>query len=374
MNRIPQLQVCTNCQSKGPFEIDMQTTVYQNYQRITIQEPPNSVSAGNVPRTKDVILLGDLIDKAQPGEEIDVTGIFIHNYETGLNRNFGFPVFCTVIEANNIQKRSGDVISTTIEHAEEQEILRLASQENIFEIIQDSIAPAIYGHTATKAAIALALFGGEERLDTNKLHHRIRGDINVLLLGDPGTAKSQLLKYCQKLAPRAVFTTGRGSTAVGLTAAVKKDSMSGDWALEGGALVLADEGVCLIDEFDKMDDKDRTSIHEAMEQQSISISKAGIVTTLKARCSVIAAANPISGKYQPNKDLRRNVNLTEPILSRFDLIMIVRDIVDQEKDYQLAQFVVESHSKNHPDGPLQENDIQNNNNDDNDNNNDDENE
>ncbi|GAB1220732.1 hypothetical protein ENUP19_0057G0066 [Entamoeba nuttalli] len=348
MNKVPQLQVCTVCQSKGPFSIDVQNTIYQNYQKITIQEPPNSVSAGNVPRTKDVILLGDLIDKAQPGEEIDITGMYVHNYETGLNRNFGFPVFCTVIEANTIEKRSGDVISTTITHEEEQEIRRLANNPQIFQIIINSIAPAIYGHDASKAAIALALFGGEQRVLVDKGNHRTRGDINVLLLGDPGTAKSQLLKYSQKLAPRAVFTTGRGSTAVGLTAAVKKDSMNGEWALEGGALVLADEGVCLIDEFDKMDDQDRTSIHEAMEQQSISISKAGIVTSLKARCSVIAAANPKTGKYNPNKNLNQNVNLTEPIISRFDLIMIVRDVVDYEKDYKLAQFVVESHSINHP--------------------------
>ncbi|ELP92001.1 DNA replication licensing factor MCM2, putative [Entamoeba invadens IP1] len=347
MNKVPQLQVCTTCQSKGPFSIDVQNTVYRNYQKITVQEPPSSVSAGNVPRTKDVILLGDLIDKAQPGEEIDVTGIYIHNYETGLNRGFGFPVFYTVIEANMIEKMSGDVISTTITHEEEQEIRRLSAQPNVFHLIINSIAPSIYGHDASKAAIALALFGGEPKLLKEKGNHRTRGDINVLLLGDPGTAKSQLLKYSQKLAPRAVFTTGRGSTAVGLTAAVKKD-VGGEWALEGGALVLADEGVCLIDEFDKMSDEDRTSIHEAMEQQSISISKAGIVTTLKARCSVIAAANPKGGKYNPSKNLQENVNLTEPIISRFDLVMIVRDTVEYTRDLALAKFVVASHFLNHP--------------------------
>ncbi|KAL7714945.1 DNA replication licensing factor MCM2 [Entamoeba marina] len=313
-NKIPQLQVCTACLGKGPFSIDVQQTVYRNYQKITIQEPPSSVSAGNVPRTKDVILLSDLIDAAQPGEEIDVTGIFMHNYETGLNRNFGFPVFCTVIEANSIERRTGDVISTSITHEEEQEIRKLANDPVIFQKIINSVAPSIYGHDASKAAIALALFGGEQRILKDKGNHRTRGDINVLLLGDPGTAK------------KAVFTTGRGSTAVGLTAAVKKDGMSGEWALEGGALVLADEGICLIDEFDKMDDQDRTSIHEAMEQQSISISKAGIVTSLKARCSVIAAANPKGGKYNPSNALIYNVNLTEPIISRFDLIMIVRDV------------------------------------------------
>lgn len=150
-----------------------------------------------------------------------------------------------------------------------------------------------------------------------KHHHRIRGDINVLLMGDPGTAKSQFLKYVEKTAHRAVYATGQGASAVGLTASVRKDPVTREWTLEGGALVLADKGVCLIDEFDKMNDKDRTSIHEAMEQQSISISKAGIVTSLQARCSIIAAANPTRGRYDASLSFAQNVDLTEPILSRF---------------------------------------------------------
>ncbi len=163
----------------------------------------------------------------------------------------------------------------------------------------------------------MSLFGGVSK-DIGK-KHRIRGDINVLLLGDPGVAKSQFLKYCEKTAHRAVYSTGQGASAVGLTASVKKDPLTREWTLEGGALVLADNGLCLIDEFDKMSDKDRTSIHEAMEQQSISISKAGIVTTLQARCAVIAAANPLKGKYDSSVSFARNVDLTEPILSRFGM-------------------------------------------------------
>lgn len=203
---------------------------------------------------------------------------------------------------------------------------------------------------------------------------RIRGDINVLLLGDPGTAKSQLLKYVEATAPRAVFTTGKGASAVGLTASVHKDVMTGEYTLEGGALVLADRGVCLIDEFDKMNDQDRcdgrsttllwcrahlvcgctlslsprTSIHEAMEQQTISISKAGIVTSLQARCSVIAAANPIGGRYDASKTFMENVELTDPIVQRFDILCVLQDSVDNVRDTMLANFVVGSHVKSHP--------------------------
>jgi DNA replication licensing factor MCM2 len=167
--------------------------------------------------------------------------------------------------------------------------------------------------------------------------HRIRSDINVLLLGDPGVAKSQLLKYAEKTAPRAVYSTGKGASAVGLTAAVRKDPTTKEWTLEGGALVLADKGVCLIDEFDKMNEADRTSIHEAMEQQSISVSKAGIITSLQARCSVIAAANPIGGRYDSSCTLAENVELTDPILQRFDCLVVLQDLVNPTEDEMLAR-------------------------------------
>jgi len=182
-----------------------------------------------------------------------------------------------------------------------------------------SFAPSIFGHEAVKTALAMALFGGETKV---KDKHRTRGDINVLILGDPGVAKSQFLKYVEKTAYRAVYTTGQGASAVGLTAAVRKDVVTREWTLEGGALVLADRGVCMIDEFDKMNDQDRTSIHEAMEQQTISISKAGIVTTLRARCSVIAAANPVRGRYDTSVSFSQNVDLSETILSRFGAVLL----------------------------------------------------
>jgi len=187
---------------------------------------------------------------------------------------------------------------------------------------------------------------------------KIRGDINICLMGDPGVAKSQLLKHIARISPRGVYTSGKGSSGVGLTAAVVRDTTTNEWVLEGGALVLADMGVCCIDEFDKMNEQDRTSIHEAMEQQSISISKAGIITSLQARCAVIAAANPIGGRYDTSLTFAENVDLTEPILSRFDVLCVVRDTVDSTEDERLARFVVNSHIKHHPNSTPEEADLE----------------
>jgi DNA replication licensing factor MCM2 len=287
-----------------------------------------------------------LVDSCKPGDEIELTGIYHNSYDHSLNTAHGFPVFATVIEANYISKRDNKLVVSSLTDEEERRILALSKDERIADRIIASIAPSIYGHEDIKRALALALFGGEPKDPGNK--HRLRGDINVLLCGDPGTAKSQFLKYVEKIAPRAVFTTGQGASAVGLTAFVQRSPVTREWTLEAGALVLADKGTCLIDEFDKMNDQDRTSIHEAMEQQSISISKAGIVTSLQARCSILAAANPIGGRYDPTMTFANNVDLTEPILSRFDVLCVVRDTVDAVEDERLARFVVNSHVRHHP--------------------------
>ncbi|KAJ3265850.1 MCM DNA helicase complex subunit [Chytriomyces hyalinus] len=341
-----KINSCEDCQSRGPFSVNSEETVYRNYQKITLQECPGSVNAGRLPRSKDVILLWDLVDKVRPGEEIEVTGIYRNSFDISLNAKQGFPVFATVIEANHISKKEDIFASFKLTEDDHKKIRELARDERIVQRIIKSMAPSIYGHDDIKTAIALAMFGGVAKNPQGK--HRLRGDINVLLLGDPGTAKSQFLKYVEKTSRRAVFTTGQGASAVGLTASVHKDPVTREWTLEGGALVMADKGICLIDEFDKMNDKDRTSIHEAMEQQSISISKAGIVTTLQARCSIIAAANPIRGRYNPQIPFSLNVELTEPILSRFDVLCVVRDIADPVVDEHLARFVANSHIRSHP--------------------------
>ncbi|QEL61711.1 hypothetical protein CJJ09_003864 [Candidozyma auris] len=329
-----KVNFCTNCSSKGPFKMNSEKTIYNNYQRITLQEAPGTVPAGRLPRHREVILMADLVDIAKPGEEVEVVGIYKNNYDGGLNAKNGFPVFATIVEANSIKRKetstslNNDSGASSWVEEDEREFRRLSRERGIIDKIIGSMAPSIYGHRDIKTAIACSLFGGVAKDIDGK--HSIRGDINVLLLGDPGTAKSQILKYAEKTANRAVFATGQGASAVGLTASVRKDPITREWTLEGGALVLADKGTCLIDEFDKMNDQDRTSIHEAMEQQSISVSKAGIVTSLQARCAIIAAANPTGGKY--NSTLR------------FHRI----DLVNPESDERLASFVIDSHMRSHP--------------------------
>lgn len=348
-----KINFCTNCHAKGPFKLNSEKTLYRNYQRITLQEAPGSVPAGRLPRHREVILLSDLVDVAKPGEDVEIVGIYKNNYDGHLNAKNGFPVFATILEANSVKRKesassmfSGTSGQSSWVEEDEKDFRRLSRERGIIDKIIASMAPSIYGHKDIKTAVACSLFGGVAKDINGK--HSIRGDINVLLLGDPGTAKSQILKYAEKTANRAVFATGQGASAVGLTASVRRDPITREWTLEGGALVLADKGTCLIDEFDKMNDQDRTSIHEAMEQQSISISKAGIVTTLRARCSIIAAANPIGGKYNSTIPLSQNVNLTEPILSRFDILCVVRDVVNPEMDERLASFVIDSHMRSHP--------------------------
>ena len=362
-NEETKVGTCPECQSQGevsstgsfaylilsfsgPFEINQEQTLYKNYQRITIQESPGKVKAGRLPRSKDAILTGDLCDICKPGDEIELTGVYSNSYDSSLNTKNGFPIFATVIVANHIAKSDLKGETEKMTDDDIRAITELSKDERIGERIIASIAPSVYGHEDIKRALALSLFGGVSKNPQEK--HKVRGDINVLLCGDPGTAKSQFLKYVQNLAPRSVFSTGQGASAVGLTAYVQRSQMTKEWTLEAGALVLADKGVCLIDEFDKMNDQDRTSIHEAMEQQTISISKAGIVTSLKARCAVVAAANPFGGRYDPSMTFSENVDLTEPILSRFDILCVVRDTVDPAADEHLAKFVVASHMVSHP--------------------------
>lgn len=336
---------CPHC-DVAHFRLHPTLSVYRNTQRLNLQETPGSVPPGRVPRTKEVLLTDDLIDVARPGEEVEITGVYEHSFDASLTIKSGFPVFSTYIDANHVTRREDASSAANLSEADVRQILALSRDPHIGRRIVQSIAPSIFGHDVSKTALAMSLFGGVPKNVNDK--HRIRGDVNVLLLGDPGTAKSQLLKYAQHTAPRAVYSTGKGASAVGLTASVHKDPVTREWTLEGGALVLADKGVCLIDEFDKMNEQDRTSIHEAMEQQSISISKAGIVTSLQARCSVIAAANPIGGRYDSSSTLSDNVELTDPILQRFDILCVLQDIVDPVADERLAQFVTGSHMRSIP--------------------------
>mmetsp|Transcript_74412 Transcript_74412/g.215674 ORF Transcript_74412/g.215674 Transcript_74412/m.215674 type:complete len:890 (-) Transcript_74412:195-2864(-) len=336
---------CVECQSKGPWRVDRVKTLYRNHQRITIQESPSTVEPGKMPRSKEVILTGDQVDSVRPGDELQLTGIYRCLYDAATNARTCFPVYKTEIAAVHLH-RKGDVKLIELTEDKVQQINDLRRDPNLRERIICSMAPSIYGMKHVKTAIALSMMGGQQKVTAGK--HRIRGDINTLIVGDPGLAKSQFLKYIEQTFPRAVYTTGKGASAVGLTAAVTRDE-NGDWGLEGGAMVLADDGMCLIDEFDKMNDNDRTSLHEAMEQQTISVSKAGIVATLKARCSVVAVANPSEGRYDPQRTFAQNVNLTDPILSRFDILAVLRDESDPVQDERLADHVLCSHIRSHPD-------------------------
>jgi len=351
----PKLGACPQCFNRGPYRLNIAQTVYRNYQKVTLQEPPGSVPAGRVPRSRDVVLRDDLVDTVKPGEEITVTGTYKTQLDRSINIQAGFPVFQTLIEANYIESRENAFGSDTITEEDEQRIIEMSKRANLSQLITNSIAPSIYGHDYIKLAIAFAMFGGQEKKSTSK--HRVRGDINILILGDPGTGKSQFLKWIENVAPRAVYATGKGASAVGLTAGVRRDPVTQEWTLQGGALVLADRGICMIDEFDKMNEQDRTSIHEAMEQQSISISKAGIVTRLQARCAVIAAANPVGGRYDGSRTFVENVDLTDPILSRFDILAVVRDKVNIRRDTELAHWVVDNHLRSHPDPQPEDDEI-----------------
>ncbi len=240
---------CPRCDIAVHFKLDAAMSQYTNYQRVNLQETPGSVPPGRVPRTKEVLLTHDLIDIARPGEEVEVTAIYEHTYDATLTIKSGFPVFSTYLTANHVRKRGDASSASNLSEADVRRILELSKDPRIADRIVQSIAPSIFGHDICKMALAMSLFGGVPKNINDK--HRIRGDVNVLLLGDPGTAKSQLLKYAELTAPRAVYSTGKGASAVGLTAGVHKDPITKEWTLEGGALVLADKGVALIDEFDK---------------------------------------------------------------------------------------------------------------------------
>jgi len=320
-----------------------------DFQILRLQELPEDLPPGQLPHYVNVSIKQDLVDYARPGDRIVLTGIVRIEQEriSGVSKSES-ALYRLRMDGNNVEFIGGKGLKSSrrtereeISPDEEKLVKSLAKNPDIYDRLIASFAPHIRGHALFKEAILLLIVGSTQRVLTDGT--KIRGDINVFLVGDPGTAKSEMLKFCARIAPRGLYTSGRGSTAAGLTAAVVRDA-SGIFMLEAGAVVLGDQGLVCIDEFDKMRPEDRSALHEVMEQQSASIAKGGIVATLNARTSILAAANPMFGKYDIFKNIYENVNLPIPLLTRFDLVFIVRDIPSQEKDRNIAQHIISQHA------------------------------
>lgn len=333
---------CAGCQNRNLI-IDTEGTEYINTQWLRVQERPEQLPPGQLPRSFRVLLRDDVVQTTNPGDRVRITGVIdaLQQRRTDLALDM-------YMQANHVDlsARNQDLLEITPE--DEEAIRELASDPWIHRRVLRSIAPSIYGHEAVKEAIMYLLFGGVPKEFPDV---RIRGDINVLLIGDPSTGKSQLLQFAARTAPRGLYTTGRGSSAAGLTAAVIRDKDEGGFVLEAGALVLADMGVCCIDEIDKMRDEDRNAIHPALEQQIVAIAKGGINAELNARAANLAAANPTQGRYNRYLNVDQNINLPITLLSRYDLIFILEDRPEDAKDAMIADHILGLHMQQEPAAP-----------------------
>lgn len=330
-----------DCGSKGAYEFVLEESTFIDSQELRIQERPEDLPPGQLPRTLGIKLVGkEIADVARPGDDVSVVGQVRAQPPTlpGVGK---LRAFILHLDANSIEVLGKELETAMPSPEEEEKILELARDPWIHQKIINSIAPSIYGYDHIKEAIMYLLFGGVPK---NLPDITIRGEMNALLIGDPGTAKSQLLQYVSRIAPRGLYTSGRGTTAAGLTAAVIREK-GGGMSLEAGALVLADKGIACIDEMDKMRPEDRVAIHEAMEQHTVSVAKGGIVATLNARTAILAAANPTLGRYEPHRTVAENISLPVTILSRFDLIFVLRDVPNKESDAKMSMHILELHRK-----------------------------
>ncbi|WP_407357002.1 minichromosome maintenance protein MCM [Methanolobus sp. WCC5] len=333
---------CENetCGRKGPFKILVNQSVFVDAQKLQVQESPENLKGGAQPQSLDVDAEDDLAGIVKPGDRVIINGVLRSHQRT--TREGKSPFYDLVVHANSIEYMDQEFDELEISPEEEEEILAMSRDPQIYKKVIGSIAPSIYGYDDVKEALSLQLFSGvAKHLPDGS---RVRGDIHMLFVGDPGVAKSQMLRYMVKLSPRGVFASGKSASSSGLTAAAVRDDLGdGRWTLEAGALVMADMGIAAVDEMDKMSTEDKSALHEAMEQQTISVAKAGIIATLKSRCALLGAANPKYGRFDRYEGIAQQINMPPALISRFDMIFVLLDTPNEDMDSRIAKHILKSH-------------------------------